>query len=185
VRKSCHEAKSANHANKGIKGIQDFCPSSPLYFSLTLASPPQRVDTKKHTALQRFELFWSKSGMIVYKVFRKNYHLKRGDLMGILVERRKDLRGKTEVESGLRWAKSVVAHLIRAKGEIFVVPYELNLENDGMLLVNKLWRKIEGIRRGIKITKIGEAEAVIEKIEDLVKKKDRSRRTGQNVIMNL
>jgi len=31
--------------------------------------------------------------MIVYKVFYKNYELKKGDLIGMLIERRKDLRG--------------------------------------------------------------------------------------------
>jgi hypothetical protein len=40
--------------------------------------------------------------MIAYKVFYKNYDLKKGELMGMLIERRKDLRGKTQIESGLR-----------------------------------------------------------------------------------
>ena len=41
--------------------------------------------------------------MIIYKVFYKIYEFKRGELMGTLPERRENLRGKTEVQSGLRW----------------------------------------------------------------------------------
>jgi hypothetical protein len=65
--------------------------------------------------------------MIVYKVFYKNYDLKRGDFIGALVERRKDLRGKTKVETGLRWAKLRFGQLMNDKHAIFVVPKELNL----------------------------------------------------------
>jgi len=44
---------------------------------------------------------------ITYKALYKNYKLKKGELMGVLVERRKDLRGKSLLESGLRCAKSM------------------------------------------------------------------------------
>jgi len=44
--------------------------------------------------------------MIVYKVFCKDGDLKKGDLIGVLAERRRDLRGETQFESGLRWARS-------------------------------------------------------------------------------
>ena len=70
------------------------------------------------------------SKMITYKVFYKNYKLKKGELMGVLVERRKDLRGKSLLESGLRWAKSMSGQEVRNKHAIFVVPYELNLKKD-------------------------------------------------------
>ena len=63
--------------------------------------------------------------MIIYKVFLKNYDLKKGDLLGILPERRKDLRGKTPAESGLRWAKSVFSDLVKDKHAIFIVPKEV------------------------------------------------------------
>jgi len=43
--------------------------------------------------------------MVVYKVFYKNFGLKKGEFMGMLIERRKDLRGKTQIESALRWEK--------------------------------------------------------------------------------
>jgi hypothetical protein len=68
--------------------------------------------------------------MIIYKVFYKNYEFKRGELMGTLTERRKNLRGKTEVESGLRWAKLRFGHMVKDKNSIFVVPNKLDLGID-------------------------------------------------------
>jgi hypothetical protein len=65
--------------------------------------------------------------MIVYKVFRKDYGLKKDDLIGVLAERRKDLRGKTQFESGMRWARSFFTGLVRDKQAIFVVPKELEV----------------------------------------------------------
>jgi hypothetical protein len=63
--------------------------------------------------------------MITYKVFSKDYELKRGDLIGVLVERRKDLRGDTQVGSGLRWAKLTFGPMVRDRHAIFVVPREV------------------------------------------------------------
>jgi len=68
--------------------------------------------------------------MITYKVLYKNFKLKKGDLMGILVERRKDLRGKSLLESGLSWAKSIFGQTVKNKHAIFVVPHELNVKKD-------------------------------------------------------
>ena len=68
--------------------------------------------------------------MITYKVFYKNYKLKKGELMGILVERRKDLRGKSLLESGLNWAKSMFGQEVRDKHAIFVVPDKLKSKKD-------------------------------------------------------
>jgi hypothetical protein len=70
------------------------------------------------------------SKMITYKVLYKNYKLKKGELMGILVERRKHLRGKSLLESGLSWAKSMFGQEVRDKHAIFIVPDELNLKKD-------------------------------------------------------
>jgi hypothetical protein len=70
------------------------------------------------------------SKKITYKVLYKNYKLKKGDLMGILVERRKDLRGKSRLESGLRWAKSLFGKTVINNNMIFVVPDELKPEKD-------------------------------------------------------
>jgi hypothetical protein len=75
--------------------------------------------------------------MIVYKVFYKNYDLKKGELMGALIERRKDLRGMSKVDSGLRWAKFTFSHLMKDKETIFVVPDELNLWSDTKVTVEK------------------------------------------------
>jgi len=41
--------------------------------------------------------------------------------MGTLVERRKDLRGKSKLESGLNWAKSMFGQTVEKKHMIFVI----------------------------------------------------------------
>jgi len=63
---------------------------------------------------------------MTYKVLYKNHKLKKGELMGVLVERRKDLRGKSRLESGLNWAKSMFGQTVKNEHAIFVVPDELN-----------------------------------------------------------
>ena len=69
--------------------------------------------------------------MVVYKVFYKNYELKKRELIGSMIERRKDLRGKCQIESGLRWAKLKFGQMVKDKNSIFVVPNELKLGKDG------------------------------------------------------
>jgi hypothetical protein len=66
--------------------------------------------------------------MIAYKVFYKNYKLRRAELIGRLLERRKDLRGKNRVESGLEWAKRVLGPMVKDQHAIFVVPDEIGTE---------------------------------------------------------
>ncbi len=63
--------------------------------------------------------------MVVYKVFYKNFELKKGEFVGMLIERRKDLRGKTQLESGMRWAKVAFGRVVKDEKIIFVVPNEL------------------------------------------------------------
>ncbi|MGA2316616.1 MAG: hypothetical protein ABSG71_09570 [Thermodesulfobacteriota bacterium] len=75
--------------------------------------------------------------MVVYKVLYKNYELKKGEFMGMLIERRKDLRGLTQVESGLRWAKFTFGRLVKDERTIFVVPNELKLGSDTKWLMEK------------------------------------------------
>ncbi len=75
--------------------------------------------------------------MIVYKVFYKNYEFKKGDLMGMLIERRKDLRGMTRIGSAMRWAYLTFGHSVKDKKEIFVVPSEFNLKMDSKWLMEK------------------------------------------------
>lgn len=75
--------------------------------------------------------------MKIYKVYYKDFELKRGELVGLLVERRKDLRGMTPLESGLKWAKLTFNHLIKEGKAVFVVPAELNLKVDDRWFSNK------------------------------------------------
>jgi len=75
--------------------------------------------------------------MIIYKVFSKNYELKKGELIGMLIERRKDLRGMTQVHSGMRWANVTFGRMIKDKKSMFIVPSELKLRSDTRWLVEK------------------------------------------------
>ena len=57
--------------------------------------------------------------MIVYKVFcKKDDDLKKDDLIGVLAERRNDLRGRTHFESGMRWARIFFSSLVKDKQAI-------------------------------------------------------------------
>jgi hypothetical protein len=100
--------------------------------------------------------------MLVYKVFYKNYNLKKGELMGVLLERRKELRGKSQMESGLRWAKLTFGHLVKDKQMIFVVPDEMNLGTGAIVFLEKgiltnteFWELMKGKDKGINRKKEG------------------------------
>ncbi len=75
--------------------------------------------------------------MLVYKVFYKNYELKKGEFVGMLVERRKSLRGKTQLESGLRWARLIFGRRVKDERAIFVVPDELKAGGDTEWIMEK------------------------------------------------
>jgi hypothetical protein len=77
--------------------------------------------------------------MIVYVVFCKDYEHKRGNLVGMLVERRRDTRGETPWGSGAKWARQAFGHLVKDKKDIFVFPKEMEMNNtdDERLLVEK------------------------------------------------
>jgi hypothetical protein len=76
--------------------------------------------------------------MIVYVVFCKDYQHKRGELMGMLVERRKDMRGETQWQSGAKWARQAFGHFVKDKKDIFVFPKEMEMnDNDERVLVEK------------------------------------------------
>jgi len=62
--------------------------------------------------------------VIVYKVYFKDYEQKRCKLIGVLHERRRDLRGMNRVESGLRFARLAFGNLMTDKRAIVVVPKE-------------------------------------------------------------
>ncbi len=63
--------------------------------------------------------------MIVYKVFSKDYKHEKVTLQGMLVERRKDLRGKNQLDAGLTWAKLTFSRSAKDEESIFIVPKEL------------------------------------------------------------
>ena len=75
--------------------------------------------------------------MLVYKVFYKDFELKKGELIGLLVERRKKARGMTLAESGLRWAKLTFGKMEKNGKPIFVVPNEMDLKTDAKWLSEK------------------------------------------------
>ena len=75
--------------------------------------------------------------MVVYVVFCKDFKQRKGELMGMLVERRNDMRGQTQWESGIKWARKAFGHLVKDKKDIFVFPKEMEINNDKGLLVEK------------------------------------------------
>ena len=82
--------------------------------------------------------------MVVYKVFYKNYELKKGEFVGMLIERRKDSRGKTRLESGLRWARLTFGSKVKDERAIFVVPDELKSGSDtGWLMEKGVFTRLE------------------------------------------
>lgn len=68
--------------------------------------------------------------MTVYKVFYKDYYRKKIVLLGTLIERRKDLRGMSQLESGLKWAKFVFGNKVKDIKRIIVVPKEVKETGD-------------------------------------------------------
>ena len=75
--------------------------------------------------------------MIVYKVFSKDYEHEKVTLLGMLVERRRDLRGKTRLEAGLAWARLTFGGLAKDKESIFIVPKELKAGHATRVLMKR------------------------------------------------
>jgi hypothetical protein len=75
--------------------------------------------------------------MVVYKVFYKNFELKKGEFVGMLIERRKDMRGKTQLESAMIWAKLAFGGMVEDEKTIFVVPKELKLGINAQSIIEK------------------------------------------------
>jgi hypothetical protein len=95
--------------------------------------------------------------MVVYKVFYKNYEFRKGELLGALIERRKDMRGMKQFESGLKWAKLTFGHMVQDKKAIFVVPSELKLEDNpkrymekGIFTMEELLEMVKVVNRKMK-----------------------------------
>ena len=84
--------------------------------------------------------------MIIYKVFYKDYELKKGELMAALTERRKGSRGRSQLESGIRWAKLMFGQMVKDKNAIFVVPDKLIWKEDSMVPAEKLLFTEEHLR---------------------------------------
>ena len=75
--------------------------------------------------------------MVVYKVFHKNFQVKKGEFVGLLIERRKDMRGETQIESAMRWAKLAFGCMVKDEKAIFVVPKELKVEINTESIIEK------------------------------------------------
>ncbi len=75
--------------------------------------------------------------MIVYVAFCKDQEHKKGEIIGMLVERRTETKGQTQWESGTKWARQVFGHLVKDKKDIFVHPKEMEISDDKGLLVEK------------------------------------------------
>ena len=75
--------------------------------------------------------------MVVYKVFYKNFELKKGEYVGLLIERRKDMRGETQLESAMKWAKLAFGYMLKDEKTIFVVPKELKLGINTQSIIEK------------------------------------------------
>ena len=57
-----------------------------------------------------------------YQVFKMNYSKKEPEMIAVLLERRKDLRGEAQLASALKWAKKVFGRLVTDPASIFVIP---------------------------------------------------------------
>ncbi len=71
--------------------------------------------------------------MIVYRVFYKDYQRKACRFVGELRERRKDLRGMTHSQAGLKWARIQFAQSVRDSQALLVVTRKLSPEEEGFL----------------------------------------------------
>jgi hypothetical protein len=59
--------------------------------------------------------------LIVYKVFYKDYRKKACRFVGELRERRKDLRGMTLTQAGLKWARLLFGESVRDRQALLIV----------------------------------------------------------------
>jgi hypothetical protein len=69
--------------------------------------------------------------LIVYKVFYKDYQKKACRFIGELRERRKDLRGMTHTQAGLKWARLQFGESVRDRQALLVVTRNLASEEGG------------------------------------------------------
>ncbi len=72
--------------------------------------------------------------MIIYKVYYWDDEKEGRELIGVLYERRGDLRGLTHLESGLKWATMVFGGLVNDRKVLVVEPKELKEGREHWLL---------------------------------------------------
>jgi len=80
---------------------------------------------------------YADSKMIVYQVFSKDYEREKVTRLGMLVERRRDLRGKTRLEAGLTWARLTFGGSAKDKESILIVPKELEAGHATRVLMKR------------------------------------------------
>ncbi|MCJ7748139.1 MAG: hypothetical protein MUP27_10370 [Desulfobacterales bacterium] len=73
--------------------------------------------------------------MILYRVFYKDCYRKKIVLLGTLIERRKALRGMSELESGLKWAKFAFGDQVKDIKRIIVVPKEVEQAGENGIIL--------------------------------------------------
>ena len=78
--------------------------------------------------------------MTVYKVFYKDYYRRKSVLLGTLIERRKGLRGMSQLESGSKWAKCIFGDKVKDIKRIIVVPKEVKQGTDNGIRVGGDWQ---------------------------------------------
>ncbi len=71
--------------------------------------------------------------MVVYRVFYKDYQRKACKFVGELRERRKDLRGMTHSQTGLKWARIQFGESVRDSQALLVVTRKLSPEEERFL----------------------------------------------------
>ncbi len=68
--------------------------------------------------------------MVVYRVLYKDYERKTCRFIGELRERRRELRGMTHIQAGLKWARLLFGECVRNRQALLVVPRELTPERE-------------------------------------------------------
>jgi hypothetical protein len=68
--------------------------------------------------------------MTAYKTFHKDPYRKKVVLLATLTERRKGLRGMSQLEFGLKWAKCIFGGNVSDIKRIIVVPKEVKEGSD-------------------------------------------------------
>jgi hypothetical protein len=71
--------------------------------------------------------------VVVYKVLYKDYEKKACRVVGELRERRRDLRGMTYSQTGLKWAKIQFGESVRDKQALLVIIRKLDPKEEGFL----------------------------------------------------